>query len=240
MEHGLGGEQQRGDGADAQPPVREGNARGREQSRSEQERPGRWDPSAGQGVRNCRDDQTCGGQCQATLDPAASTTELDLKPPHGPSLGIRVGHRKSGGYWTLATVPAMATWDDVRRIALGLPQTSEEPLHDGLAAWRINKKLFVWERPLRRADHEALGDDAPRGPILGARVADVGVQEALLTEQPDVYFTTPHFDGYPAVLVRLDRITVEELEELIIEAWLDRASKRLGTEYLATHDHERP
>jgi hypothetical protein len=131
-----------------------------------------------------------------------------------------------------ATLSAMATWDDVRRIALDLPQTSEAPSHDGLAAWRINKKLFVWERPLRRADHEVLGDDAPRGPILCARVADVGVKEALLTEQPDVYFTTPHFDGYPAVLVWLNRITVEELEELIIEAWLDRAPKRLAKECL--------
>jgi hypothetical protein len=131
-----------------------------------------------------------------------------------------------------ATLPAMATWDDVRRIALGLPQTSEAPSHDGLAAWRINKKLFVWERPLRRADYSALGDAAPGGPILGARVADVGIKEALLAEQPEVFFTTPHFDGYPAVLVRLDRISVEDLEELITEAWLGRAPKRLAQEYL--------
>jgi hypothetical protein len=59
------------------------------------------------------------------------------------------------------------------------------------------------------------------------------VKEALLVEQPDVYFTTPHFDGYRAVLVRLEQISVEDLEELIVEAWLDRAPKRLATEYLA-------
>ena len=64
------------------------------------------------------------------------------------------------------------------------------------------------------------------------RVADAGVKEALLAGDPDVFFTTPHFDGYPAVLVRLERIGVEELDELIVEAWLARAPKRLAKEYL--------
>ena len=135
----------------------------------------------------------------------------------------------------------MATWDDVRRIALGLPGTSEAPSHDGLAAWRVHERLFVWERPLRTADFAALGAAAPDGPILDARVADEGVKEALLVEQPDVYFTTPHFDGYRAVLVRLEQISVEDLEELIVEAWLDRAPKRLATEYLAAENgHNSP
>lgn len=126
----------------------------------------------------------------------------------------------------------MASWDDVRRIALALPETSERPSHDDAAAWRVRDKLFVWERPLRRADLDALGDAAPEGPILGARVADVGVKEALIADQPDQYFTIPHFDGYPAVLVCLDRISVSELEELIVEAWLDRAPKRLAQAFL--------
>jgi hypothetical protein len=63
-------------------------------------------------------------------------------------------------------------------------------------------------------------------------VADLGVKQALLTDDPGVYFTTPHFNGYPAILVRLDRITVAELGELIAEAWLARAPKRLAGEYL--------
>ncbi len=125
----------------------------------------------------------------------------------------------------------MATWNDVRRIALGLPGTDEH-LSRGTAAWRVKEKGFVWERPLRRTDLEALGDAAPDGPILGVRVADAGVKEALLAGDPDVFFTTPHFDGYPAVLVRLERIGVEELDELIVEAWLARAPKRLAKEYL--------
>jgi hypothetical protein len=126
----------------------------------------------------------------------------------------------------------MATWDDVRRIALGLPETDEVSSR-GSAHWRVRTKGFVWERPLRRADYEALGESAPEGPILGVRVADLGVKEALLGDDPDVFFTTPHFDGYPAVLVRLERIETPELEEIIIEAWLDRAPKRLASEYLS-------
>jgi hypothetical protein len=89
---------------------------------------------------------------------------------------------------------------------------------------------------LRKADFEALGDSAPDGPILGAWVPDLGVKEALLASDPDIYFTTPHFDGYPAILVRLGRISVPELEELVVEAWLDRAPKRLTQEYLETWD----
>jgi len=126
----------------------------------------------------------------------------------------------------------MATWDDMRRLALRLPQTVERSSRDGLLDWRVKDKSFAWERPLRRADLQALGDAAPRGPILAARVPDLGAKQALLADDADVYFTTPHFDGYPAILVRLDRIALPELEELLVEAWLSRAPKRLATEYL--------
>jgi hypothetical protein len=127
----------------------------------------------------------------------------------------------------------VATWDDVRRIALALPETTEGSSF-GNIAWKVKDKLLVWERPLRRADLEALGSDAPAGPILGVRVEHVGLKEAHLAENPDVFFTTPHFDGYPAVLVRLDRIAVRDLEELVLEAWLSRAPKRLASQYLAS------
>jgi len=79
---------------------------------------------------------------------------------------------------------------------------------------------------------EALGPDAPGGPILAVRVADIGVKDALVADDPDVYFTTPHFNGYPAVLVCLDQIDVAELRELLVEAWLARAPKRLAQAYL--------
>ena len=125
----------------------------------------------------------------------------------------------------------MASWDDVRRIALELPETREEVSRD-LRQWRVKDKGFVWERPLRRADLEALGEAAPDGPILGARVEYLVAKEALLADDPSVFFTTPHFDGYPAVLVRLDQIGLEDLREVIVEAWLARAPKRLAEAYL--------
>jgi hypothetical protein len=127
----------------------------------------------------------------------------------------------------------VATWDDVRRIALELPETSER-LSRGLRQWQVKDKGFVWERPLRRADLDALGDEAPDGPILGARVEHLVAKEALLADDPTLYFTTPHFDGYPAILVRLDRIGLDDLRELIVEAWLARAPRRLAKSYLDT------
>jgi hypothetical protein len=127
----------------------------------------------------------------------------------------------------------VATWEDVRRIALSLPKTSERLSRD-LPQWRVKDKGFVWERPLRRADLESLGDEAPDGPILGARVEHLVAKEALLADDPSVYFTTPHFDGYPAILVRLDRIGLEDLHELIVEAWLARAPARLAKTYVDT------
>ncbi len=125
----------------------------------------------------------------------------------------------------------MATWEDVRRIALGLPGTEEKASH-GQAAWRVNEKLFVWERPLRQADLRALRMASADGPVLGARVEHLGVKKGLIADDPEVYFTTPHFDGYPAILVCLERIAIDELEELIVEAWLTRAPKRLAERYL--------
>ena len=125
----------------------------------------------------------------------------------------------------------MADWDDVDRLALALPGATAGTSY-GNRAWKVGGKGFVWERPLRKTDLEALGDAAPEGPILGARVEHPVAKEALLADDPGVYFTTPHFDGYPAILVRLERIAVEDLEELIAEAWLARAPTRLARAFL--------
>jgi hypothetical protein len=125
----------------------------------------------------------------------------------------------------------VVTFDDVRRIALALPETTEQ-LSREQRHWRVKDKSFVWERPLRRSDRDALGDDAPDGPILGARVEHLVAKEALLADDPAVFFTTPHFDGYAAVLVQLDRIALDELQEVIVEAWLSRAPKRLAQAFL--------
>jgi hypothetical protein len=125
----------------------------------------------------------------------------------------------------------MATWDDVASIVGELQLTNEPSPHE----WRVGKKLIAWERPLRKSDREALaarGIEPPEGDILGARVADEGVKFALIADEPDVYFTTPHFDGYPAVLVKLAEIDEVGLRELIVEAWLTQAPKRLVQEFL--------
>jgi hypothetical protein len=126
----------------------------------------------------------------------------------------------------------MTSWNDVRRIALALPGTSEETSAHVRRGWIVNKRLFVWERPLRKSDLDALGDAAPTGAILGVRTADLEMKDVLLASNPRVYFTTPHFDGYPAVLVRLDKISAKELNALITEAWLARAGKRAVAAFL--------
>ena len=126
----------------------------------------------------------------------------------------------------------MATWKDVSRLALSLPESLESLSSEGHRQWRVKDKSFAWERPLRRGDLEALGSSAPRGPILAVRVPDLGAKEALLADDAAVYFTTPHFNGYPAVLVRLPRITRPELKELLTEAWLSRAPKRVAAAFL--------
>jgi hypothetical protein len=132
----------------------------------------------------------------------------------------------------------MASWRDVRRIALALPGAIEEASSSGKPAWIVNKKFFTWERPLRRSDLAALGDKAPAGPILGVCTADLEMKEVLLASNPKVFFTTPHFDGYPALLVRLDKIAVKELRAVILEAWLARAPKRAVAAYLGEKKSE--
>jgi hypothetical protein len=125
----------------------------------------------------------------------------------------------------------MATWDDVASVVAELQLTEERSPHE----WRVGKKLIAWERPLRKSDYDALtalGIEPPRGDILGVRVPDEGVKFALIADEPELYFTTPHFDGYPAVLVRLAAIDERGLRELIVEAWLTQAPKRLVQEFL--------
>ncbi len=99
----------------------------------------------------------------------------------------------------------MPDWEDVRRIVAELPEVTESTTRGNLF-WRVRGKGFVWERPLRAKDRAELGADAPEGPILGARTESLLVKDALIASEPEVYFTITHFDGYSAVLVRLDVI----------------------------------
>src|SRR3954466_10366965 len=90
----------------------------------------------------------------------------------------------------------MATWDDVRRLALALPGAEERESRD-MTQWRVADKLFVWERPLRGPDLEALGAGAPDGPILGARVEHRMAKGALRGGAREVFFPPPPLEGSP-------------------------------------------
>lgn len=118
------------------------------------------------------------------------------------------------------------TWDDVARVCLALPGTTESTTY-GARSWKVADKPFLWERPLRRRDLDELGEAAPAGPVLGARVPDEGAKRALVEAEPGVYFTTAHFDGFPAVLARMDALDAVALTELAGEAWACRAPRRL-------------
>ena len=120
----------------------------------------------------------------------------------------------------------MASFEDVRRIAFSLPGCEERTSRERLQ-WRVGGKLFVWERPLRPREVAELGEEAPAGPILGARVEHLIAKDALLADEPDVFFETSHFEGHPSVLVRLERISPGDLEEVVTEAWFARAPPKL-------------
>ena len=92
-------------------------------------------------------------------------------------------------------------------------------------------------RPTSRSSPSSAGE-WPDGPVIGVRTEGLDGKEALLGSFPDVFFTIPHFDGYPAVLVRLDAIDLEQLREVVTDAWLLKAPKRVAKEWLAEHDAE--
>lgn len=126
----------------------------------------------------------------------------------------------------------MATWDDVERLVGELPEV-DEGTRWGNRTWQVGGKGFVWVRPLSKKDRALLGDAAPPDDvILAARVEHEVAKQALLADDPSVFFTTPHFDGYPAILVRLDRVTADVLEEVVAEAWLVMAPPPLAQAYL--------
>lgn len=131
----------------------------------------------------------------------------------------------------------MPTMADLDELALSLPQTTKELSEDGRPAYRVHGKLFCCQRGRRKdAIDEQTGDRLDD--VLMFRVADLGVKELLLGDARGIYFTTPHFDGYPAVLLRipnLRRLDRDELHDLVAEAWLTRAQKRVAKAWLAEH-----
>ena len=126
----------------------------------------------------------------------------------------------------------MATMGDLDELALSLPQATKEMSEDGRPAYLVHGKLFCLHRS-RRPDavHPETGERL--ADVLMFRVADLGVKELMLSDDRGVFFTTPHFDGYPAVLVRLAAIGKQDLRELVTDAWLARAPKRLAEAFRA-------
>jgi hypothetical protein len=132
---------------------------------------------------------------------------------------------------------AMVNMRNLDELALAMPQTTKEVSDDGRPSYHVHGKMFCFHRS-RRPDAVDPETGERLDDVLMFRVADVGVKELLVTDERGVYFTTPHFNGYPAVLIRipdLARIDRDELEELVVEAWLTRAQKRLAKAWLAEH-----
>ncbi len=115
-----------------------------------------------------------------------------------------------------AIMVSMATDADVRRIALALPATTEKPSY-GTPGFRVRDKLFARIRE--------------EGDVLVVWCEDLGEKAALLAADPDKFFTTPHYDGHPTVLVRLGAVALDELQELLTDAWRVRAPVRLVAEF---------
>jgi hypothetical protein len=131
----------------------------------------------------------------------------------------------------------MATMADLDELALSLPQVTKTVSDDGRPFYSVNGKLFCLHRN-RRPDAVDPDTGERLDDVLMFRVEDLGVKELMLADDRGVFFTTRHFDGYPAVLVRipnLARIARDELRDLIVEAWLTRAPKRVAKAWLAEH-----
>jgi len=123
------------------------------------------------------------------------------------------------------------TYDEVEQFALDFPETTSSPSYGGSPAFRVNKKLMFRLRTEMADEVDGLTGEA-YGEVLVLRVADLGEKEALIADDSLAFFTTPHYDGYPAVLVRLSRVDPEELRELVTDVWLTLAPKRAIDRYV--------
>jgi len=132
----------------------------------------------------------------------------------------------------------MATMADLDALAMAMPQTTKEMSDDGRPSYHVHGKMYCFHRS-RRPDAVDPATGERMADVLMFRVADLDVKELILSDDRGVYFTTPHFNGYPAVLLRipsLARLDREELRELVVEAWLTRAPKRVAKAWLAENE----
>ncbi len=159
---------------------------------------------------------TCPLQAPVSRRRSADPTRIDHRPLVG-----------GGGYRRAMA----ATLDDVARIALGLPDVTEDDRR-GQRAWAVAGKTFAWERAYSKADLKRFGDEEPpREPIVAIRVDDSVEKEAVLAAGTKGIFTISHFDGYAAVLVELRNVGKRALKEALIDGWLACAPPRLAKEH---------
>ena len=147
-------------------------------------------------------------------------------------VGLPAGAKLIDGTCKSAAVASMADLDELART---LPQATKEVSADGRPSYLVHGKLFCCHRG-RRSDAVDEQTGERLDDVLMFRVADAGVKELLLADDRGLFFTTPHFDGYPAVLLRIPHLAEldrEELHDLVAEAWLTRAQKRVAKAWLA-------
>ena len=125
---------------------------------------------------------------------------------------------------------------DLDQLAMAMPQTVRQEA-DGRPRYLVHGKLYCCHRG-RRPDAVDPDTGERMDDVLMFRVADEGVKELLLSDGRGIYFTTPHFNGYPAILMRipsLKQLDRQELADLVAESWLTRAQKRVAKAWLAEH-----
>jgi hypothetical protein len=128
---------------------------------------------------------------------------------------------------------AVATLNDVARIALTLPEVTEGERKDGERTWAVNGRVFAWERAFSKADIKRFGAETPPdGPILAVRTPDLAEKEAILGAGNPGIFTIPHFNGYPGLLVHLRVVTRPVLRETLTDGWLALAPPALAEQFL--------
>jgi hypothetical protein len=129
--------------------------------------------------------------------------------------------------------PRLVTLGDVARIASGLPEVTQGERH-GNRTWSVVGKAFAWERPFSKTDIRRFGEEpAPDGPILAVRVDDLVEKVAVLAGEPEAFFTIPHFDGYPAILIQLTKVSRPALREALIDGWLACAPPKVANDFIA-------
>jgi hypothetical protein len=134
----------------------------------------------------------------------------------------------------------MVPLHDVEAMVAQLPEVTEGARF-GNRTWFVAGKAFAWERPFSKADLKRFGDtEPPPGPILALRTTDIADKEALLAAGPKGFFTIPHFDGYPAVLVALRTVAKRPLRAAVEDAWLACAPERLASAFLTGSEPLRP